>query len=117
MKKLVVIALAALSFNFYTAQAQDSKSAQKEDPKREVVSKTEKMVKELNLNDEQRAAVMELNIRMMDRERIENADVRQIEAERNVRLQSILTKEQYQKYSSDKKELGQQETRLRETDK
>ncbi|HTN46885.1 MAG TPA: DUF4890 domain-containing protein [Flavipsychrobacter sp.] len=117
MKKLVVIALAALSFNFYSAQAQDSKSAQKGDPKREVVLKTEKMVKELNLNDEQRAAVMELNIRMMDRERIEKADERQIEAERNVRLQAILTQEQYQKYSSGKKEGGQQEAPLHETDK
>lgn len=127
MKNIVLMAIATLfSFNMVMSQNTYGNQQHMFDPAQIVKMRTEKMVKEFSLNDQQKAALLELNqtfeakmqelrssLKKGDDGRPDKTQMQQMRqqmqqnrADYEAKLKTILTPEQYQKYI-DKKESQQ----------
>jgi len=108
MKKLLLLTgiLATLSFSASYAQ-QDAAAQTKgiENPHRMAVAKTERMARELELSDEQKKAVMQINMHEAEKMKTESAkgdagkaEMDRAEKEIDARFKVILNEKQYTKY-------------------
>ena len=95
MKRILLVALMLAGITSSFAQETER------NVRRAAIMKTEKMTKELNLSDEQKKAVLQVNMNMADRakDRELSADQEaQIRQETEARYRVIFSKEQYTKY-------------------
>jgi|GEM_PF-3839769 len=104
MKKTLIVAATLLSFCTFTANAQTDRESN--EYKREALMQTEKMAKELNLNDEQKSVVMQINIRNAQHKNAPEADQKRFQQDMDKRLQTVLSADQYKKYIATKKKEG-----------
>lgn len=123
MKKYILTLAIASAAIF--AQAQNStqptspeapRQHKHHDPNERATHLTERMAKELNLTDDQKAKVMTINLeaakknealRSGGKDTTKRGEHQKIEQERETKLKGVLTSEQFQKFLTKKEEMKQ----------
>lgn len=102
MKKICLIAIALFALNATPSFAQDNAN---KDPRQEAIAKTEKMTKELRLSEDQKKAVLEINMHQAVQARngkLTEAQLVDMEKSSEVRYKTVLNEEQFKKYKAAK---------------